>query len=397
VIFDEWLEADPEESSAPEPPKPMPPLPATSTLTVSEFPPGAVVTLSTSTAPPPNTTTLTASEFPPAAIVTLSTSDPPPAVVMPAPVAIAAAPPPLPAAPIEPTARNAFAQPIPTVTEATIDVPLPPAPLVPKGMSVVEERPPRRRRTSRTPLVLAFGALFAGGFGFAAFLWNRAPSSDTSAMTKNIAPRDEPRASASAIVASAAASTEPPAPAASLEKPMAAASAAAPAPIPSSQAVPAVASVQAPAAPETVAAPAPVEKKTSAPTEAPAGEAVAPPKPGAPAAPKTAERAPETDLSGLEPAKPTKVASNVDDEALQQALAEAAARAKGCRDTTSPTGVATVSVTIAASGDATGAVVTGPPFAHTLEGDCIAAKFRSVHVPAFRGDTINVRKSVTLQ
>jgi hypothetical protein len=378
----------------------MPPLPATSTLTLSESPPGAVVTLSTSTAPPPNSITLTASEFPPAAVVTLSTSDPPPPVVVLAPVE-KAAPPPLPATPVEPEIKAAskdLAQPTPTVTEAIIDVPLPPAPLVPAGMSVIEPRARERRGAGKTRLGFALGALFVGGLGLAAFLWTRSPDTDPSKTANNIAQRDEPRPRA---LPTPAGSIAPPASAASTEAPAANASASPPEPATSAKASP-VATLEAPSPTETTAlgAPTAVEKKIAAPVEAPAPEGVAPQKPtGTPPAAKAAtpERAPETDLSGLEPAKPAKVDSRVDDDALQQALAEAAARAKGCRDATSPTGVATVSVTIAPSGDATGAVVTGPPFAHTLEGECIAGKFRAVHVPAFRGDMINVRKSVTLQ
>jgi hypothetical protein len=79
-------------------------------------------------------------------------------------------------------------------------------------------------------------------------------------------------------------------------------------------------------------------------------------------------------------------------------LAEAASRAKGCRDSASPiSGVASVSVTVAPSGDVTGAVVQNSPFAHTLEGECVAGKFRSIHISPFKGDAINVRKSVSLQ
>jgi hypothetical protein len=393
VIVDEWLEADPEEPSTPEAPKGMPPLPATATLTRSEFPPGAVVTLSKSTAPPPDSITLSASEFPPAALVTVSTSEPPPPVVAtPAPlVEKPAGPPPLPAPAAVPetkAASDALVQPTPTVTEAIIDVPLPPAPLVPSDLSV-EAGPPQR--TSRSRLFLALGALFVGGFGLAAVLWSRSPDTDLSATAKNIAPREEPRLRA-VVTPDPAAPIAPTPPAPSTPAPSASATAERPEPAPSAKAAP---SVEPPAEPPPAPAPPPVEKKA---VEAPS-EVVAPQKASAPAAATKApaEAVPETDLSGLEPAKPAKTVARVDDDALQQALSEAAARARGCRDATSPTGVATVSVTIASSGDATGATVTNPPFAHTLEGECIAAKFRAVHVPAFKGDTINVRKSVTLQ
>jgi outer membrane biosynthesis protein TonB len=224
------------------------------------------------------------------------------------------------------------------------------------------------------------------------FLGPRPSAKDATLVTKDIAPREAPRSQASAALPSPAASVEAPSAVASVEAPSV------PAPSP-----PASVEAHLPAEPIAAPTPAPDEKKAPTPVETQPSETVAARKPSGPslaAEPKAApaERQPETDLSGLQPAKPTKAESRADDGELQQALAEAASRAKGCRDSASPiSGVASVSVTIAPSGDVTGAVVQNSPFAHTLEGACVAGKFRSIHISPFKGDTITVRKSVSLQ
>ena len=61
-----------------------------------------------------------------------------------------------------------------------------------------------------------------------------------------------------------------------------------------------------------------------------------------------------------------------------------------------PTGNVRVSVTFAPSGDVIGAVVSGALFSNTVEGECIAAKFRNLHIPPFSGNEIVVRKTVTI-
>jgi hypothetical protein len=116
----------------------------------------------------------------------------------------------------------------------------------------------------------------------------------------------------------------------------------------------------------------------------------------APAAPK-ADRPVETELPDPGSGQARAAKSNVDDEALQQALAQAAQRAKGCHVEGGPTGTVRVSVTFAPSGDVTGASVQGAAFTNTVEGDCIAAKFRGIHIPAFSGNDFVARKSVTIE
>jgi len=87
--------------------------------------------------------------------------------------------------------------------------------------------------------------------------------------------------------------------------------------------------------------------------------------------------------------------ATVDQGALRAAFAEGEAKAKSCLGSTSPTGVARISVTFAPTGEAVGAVVSGSPFANTLEGQCMAAKFRTLHVPPFVGAEVIVRKSIS--
>jgi hypothetical protein len=97
-------------------------------------------------------------------------------------------------------------------------------------------------------------------------------------------------------------------------------------------------------------------------------------------------------------ASPARAAkSNVDDEAVQQALAQAAERAKGCHVAGGPTGNVRVAVNFAPSGDVTGASVQGAAFSNTVEGECIAAKFRALHIPAFTGNDFVARKTVSIE
>ena len=55
-----------------------------------------------------------------------------------------------------------------------------------------------------------------------------------------------------------------------------------------------------------------------------------------------------------------------------------------------------VVVTFAPSGQVTSAVVSGPPFAGTPTGACVASRFRGAHVPAFSGSPFPVSKSFTI-
>jgi hypothetical protein len=127
-------------------------------------------------------------------------------------------------------------------------------------------------------------------------------------------------------------------------------------------------------------------------SESPPSKKASTPRVAAAAPPPKAD--PETDLGDSPAARPAK--PTVDEEALQQALAQASQRAKGCHVAGGPTGNVRVSVSIAPSGDATGATVQGALFSNTVEGECIAAKFRALHIPPFTGNDVMVRKTVTI-
>jgi hypothetical protein len=102
---------------------------------------------------------------------------------------------------------------------------------------------------------------------------------------------------------------------------------------------------------------------------------------------------PETrlpDSNDAPAARPT-----IDQSALRAAFAEGEAKAKACLGTTSPTGTARFSVTFAPTGEVVGAVISGAPFANTIEGQCMVGKFRTLHVPPFTGGEVIVRKSIT--
>jgi hypothetical protein len=79
------------------------------------------------------------------------------------------------------------------------------------------------------------------------------------------------------------------------------------------------------------------------------------------------------------------------------ALRSATTLASSCRLADDPSGIAQIVVTFAPSGRVTSAVVSGPPYAGTKTGGCIASRFREARVPAFSGERVTVTKSVTIQ
>ena len=83
--------------------------------------------------------------------------------------------------------------------------------------------------------------------------------------------------------------------------------------------------------------------------------------------------------------------------AAAASMREATALASACRNATDPTGTARVVVTFSPSGRVTSTTVSGPPFAGTATGGCIAARFRASRVPAFSGEAVTVAKTVTIR
>lgn len=78
------------------------------------------------------------------------------------------------------------------------------------------------------------------------------------------------------------------------------------------------------------------------------------------------------------------------------ALASATAEAGACRQEGDPSGTASVTVTFAPSGRVTSAVISGPPFAGTKTGGCIARALRRATIPAFSGEKVTVAKTVVI-
>ena len=67
-----------------------------------------------------------------------------------------------------------------------------------------------------------------------------------------------------------------------------------------------------------------------------------------------------------------------------------------CRQADGPTGAGHVKVTFQPSGTVSAVEVDEPPFRGTSVGGCLAAKFRSAHVPPFDGAPVIVGKTFTL-
>ena len=77
-------------------------------------------------------------------------------------------------------------------------------------------------------------------------------------------------------------------------------------------------------------------------------------------------------------------------------LASIAGSVQGCKKG-DVSGSGRVVVTFAPGGNVASAVVSGPPFAGTPTGACVASRFRGAHVPAFAGSPFSVsRKSFTI-
>jgi hypothetical protein len=62
-----------------------------------------------------------------------------------------------------------------------------------------------------------------------------------------------------------------------------------------------------------------------------------------------------------------------------------------------PTGPGHVTVTFSPSGIVTSAVSDQPPYLNTPVGECVAAKFRSVHMTPFAGAPVKVGKAFVIR
>jgi hypothetical protein len=109
------------------------------------------------------------------------------------------------------------------------------------------------------------------------------------------------------------------------------------------------------------------------------------------AAPSTRE-APAPALAEPPPAETIQFSPSAAAEAMRQA----AGLASSCRKPGDPSGEARMTVTFASSGRVTSAQLSGPPFAGTTTGGCIAKQFRASRVPAFSGERVTLTKVVTI-
>lgn len=199
-------------------------------------------------------------------------------------------------------------------------------------------------------------------------------------------------------------------PVTALPKPEAASAPMAPEHVPAEPAPPPTqASPEEPTPEEAPTAEAPAPEP--APTEAPP-KATPPPvaaKPSSPTAASVVSK-PEPKPAVTPPAPPPPAATPVtpppkvnpnappfDRNAAAAAVGTAAQEASTCRKPGDPSGVARVSVTFSNSGRAARATVSGPPFAGTATGSCIAATMRKAQIPEFSGERTTVQKTVVIR
>jgi hypothetical protein len=134
--------------------------------------------------------------------------------------------------------------------------------------------------------------------------------------------------------------------------------------------------------------PTPPKLGSTAPTEVPTTK----PKADAPTEP-----APVTPKPEPKPEPPAEPSGPFDRAAAAAALTSAAGTASTCRKDGDPSGTASVVITFAPSGRVTSANISGPPFAGTPTGGCIAAALRKAKVPPFEGDRVTVSKTIVVQ
>jgi predicted Zn finger-like uncharacterized protein len=250
--------------------------------------------------------------------------------------------------------------------------------VAPTTNSVPPAAAPARQRSSLAgPLLVALAA--AAGF----LIWKRAAAPQASEPVAR-AEQATPREAAPAAVPPAVAPTVPPVEPAAV----AVNSTAEPTEeltFETAKATPAAAPVGRPSSPSERSAPAARPQPEARPQDA----KVEPAAPAAKDEPKP-EPAPAREPAA-EPSGP------FDRSAATASLTSSAAQASACRKEGDPSGVASVIVTFAPSGRVTSANISGPPFAGTATGGCIAAALRKARVPAFEGDRVTVSKTVVIQ
>jgi hypothetical protein len=99
---------------------------------------------------------------------------------------------------------------------------------------------------------------------------------------------------------------------------------------------------------------------------------------------------------GPSPTPPPPATGDVDRGAVLANLSAIAATVQSCKKPDGPTGTGHVKITYLPDGTVQSAVVDQPPFAGTAVGGCVAGKFRSSQIPAFRGSPLTVGKSFVI-
>jgi hypothetical protein len=145
----------------------------------------------------------------------------------------------------------------------------------------------------------------------------------------------------------------------------------------------------------TPATPAPGTAAATARPKTPAPTGMAPSNDPAARNPATHEPAPPSPAAPIEPRPPVGT-EPFDAAAARVALDASAAQASSCRKPGDPSGVAVVVITFSPTGRVTTANISGPPFAATPTGGCIASTLRKTKIPAFAGDMVTVKKTVTI-
>lgn len=146
-----------------------------------------------------------------------------------------------------------------------------------------------------------------------------------------------------------------------------------------------------------IAAAAAHDKPAASPEAPTASEKPAPRSPTEPKPEPAQPIAKDEPTTPAAPAVPAEPAGPFDREAAAAALAAGAAQASACRKEGDPSGVASVVITFAPSGRVTSASVSGPPFAGTPTGGCIASALRKARIPAFDGERVTVSKTIVIQ
>jgi hypothetical protein len=267
--------------------------------------------------------------------------------------------------------ETTFGRAVPTIVAPSAP---PPAPAYSGPMFLSTIRPPGRSKFSNTAAAITALVIIVGAGYFGAMSGKKTTTPDTAPPAESTVAKVEP----TPPIATTVAHRDP-----------------APAPSPTVEPPPPVRTrepaVEAPPPVRDTPRESPTARRPASDEDAPRPKKTRAPRPTADDE-GGGSTPPETRLP--DPNDSPAVKPTVDQGALRAAFAEGEAKAKACLGATSPSGAARISVTFAPSGEAVASNVSGAPFQGTLEGQCMAAKFRTLHVPPFSGNEVIVRKSI---